>query len=220
MPVLGCKSGTVQQSERPGAEQWVPEGADIEQLREAAPACRGCELWEPASQVVFSAGNTHARLVLVGEQPGDVEDRVGEPFVGPAGKLLGRALEDAGIAREDVYVTNAVKHFRFTQRGKRRIHRKPDLVHLVACKPWLTAELTDVDPELTVVLGATAARSLLGPGVKVTQQRGEILVRETPTGERRFLPTVHPSSVLRARGDRDAAYQGLVADLRVAAHAL
>ena len=121
--MLGCESGAVQESERPGAEQWVPEGADIEQLREAAPACRGCELWEPATQVVVSSGNASARLVLVGEQPGDVEDREGTPFVGPAGKLLMRAVEEAGLDPREVYLTNAVKHFRFTTRGKRRIHQ-------------------------------------------------------------------------------------------------
>lgn len=206
--------------ERPGAQQWVPEGGDVDELREAATQCRGCELWEPATQVVFSAGNIHARVVLVGEQPGDVEDQRGIPFVGPAGQLLQRAMDDAGLAREDTYVTNAVKHFRFTQRGKRRIHEKPDLVHLVACRPWLQAEIRDVDPELVVVLGATAARSLLGPEVRVTKMRGQVLTRMTSLGERLFVPTVHPSSVLRARGDRDAAYGALVADLRVAAEAI
>jgi len=206
---------------RPGAAEWVPETDDIAALRSAAPACRGCELWEPASQVVFSAGNPNARLALVGEQPGDVEDRKGIPFVGPAGKLLQAALEEAGVARDDVYVTNAVKHFRFTERGKRRIHQTPELGHITACRPWLVAELRIVDPELTVVLGSTAAKALLGSDFRVTQHRGELIERETTHGMRRFLPTVHPSSVLRAPGDqRDLARQELVDDLRAAAKAL
>ncbi|RJK97816.1 UdgX family uracil-DNA binding protein [Vallicoccus soli] len=207
--------------ERPGAQEWVPEDGPVEALRAAAPQCRGCELWEPATQVVFSAGSTSARMALVGEQPGDEEDRKGVPFVGPAGRLLQRALDDAGVDRTAVYVTNAVKHFRFTQAGpgKRRIHATPDRVHLEACKPWLTAELRDVDPELTVCLGATAVRALLGTQVRVLRDRGQVLERETSRGERRFLVTVHPSSVLRA-DDRDGAYAALVADLRVGADLL
>jgi uracil-DNA glycosylase len=201
-----------------GAAEWVPRNADIEELRAAAVACKGCELWEPATQVVFSAGNSRAPLVLVGEQPGDAEDRQGIPFVGPAGKLLQRALSEAGVAVGDVYVTNAVKHFRFTERGKRRIHATPQVSHIQACRPWLEAELTTVDPKLIVCLGATAARSLLGTGFRVTQQRGKVLELPTPVGGRLVLATVHPSSVLRATGeDRDLAYGGLVEDLRVAA---
>ena len=205
-----------QRPERPGAQQWVPPGADVEALRAAAPACRGCELWEPATQVVFSAGNPHARVALVGEQPGDVEDQRGIPFVGPAGRLLQKALDEAGVARDDVYVTNAVKHFRFTPKGNRRIHATPELAHITACKPWLAAELQVVDPRLVVVLGATAAKALLGPAFRVTQHRGELIERETTRGPRTFVPTVHPSSVLRAPDDqRDAAYAALVADLQV-----
>lgn len=199
------------------AAEWVPEGADIAGLKQAATQCRGCELWEPATQVVFSAGNPQAKLVLVGEQPGDVEDRRGIPFVGPAGKLLQRALDDAGAAREDLYVTNAVKHFRFKPMGKRRLHQTPDTTHILACKPWLVAELRFVDPQLVVCLGATAAKALLGPDFRVTKQRGEVLERETSVGTRRFLATVHPSSILRVADEgREAAYQGLVADLKVA----
>lgn len=202
--------------ERPGAQQWVPVDAHVDALKQAAPGCRGCELWEPAFQVVFSAGNPHARVVLVGEQPGDVEDQRGIPFVGPAGRLLQSALDDAGLARSDLYVTNAVKHFRFAVKGKRRIHQTPDLAHIVACRPWVDAELDAVDPELVVSLGATAARSVIGPDIKVTRQRGQVLVRSTPSGERRFMPTVHPSSVLRVPDpDRKPAYDALVADLRV-----
>src|ERR671911_3075346 len=157
------------------AAEWVPPNADIEELRAAAVACKGCELWEPATQVVFSAGNPRAPLVLVGEQPGDAEDRQGVPFVGPAGKLLQRALAEAEIAVADVYVTNAVKHFRFTERGKRRIHATPQVTHIKACRPWLEAELTLVDPALIVCLGAVAARSLLGPTFRISQQRGQVL---------------------------------------------
>jgi uracil-DNA glycosylase len=200
------------------AAEWVPDGADIDELRKAADACRGCELWEPATQVVFSAGNSRAAMALVGEQPGDAEDRQGVPFVGPAGKILQRALGEAGVAVEDVYVTNAVKHFRFTERGKRRIHATPQVTHIQACRPWLEAELRVVDPTLIVCLGATAARSLLGAGFRVTKQRGQLLELPTPVGVRRVLATVHPSSILRSTGEeRDMAYGGLVDDLRVAA---
>lgn len=204
--------------ERPGAQQWVPDGEpSVEALRAAAPGCRGCELWEPATQVVVSAGNPHAPVALVGEQPGDVEDTTGIPFVGPAGKLLQKALADAGIAREQVYVTNAVKHFRFSTKGKRRIHATPELAHIVACKPWLDAELAAVDPRITVLLGATAAKALMGKDFRVTQHRGEVLVRPTDRGDRQVVPTVHPSSVLRAGDRRDEAYRDLVADLAVVA---
>ncbi len=204
--------------ERPGAQGWVPQQADVGALRTAAPSCRGCELWEPATQVVFSAGNPQAKVVLVGEQPGDVEDQRGIPFVGPAGTLLQRAVDEAGLARADVYVTNAVKHFRFTPTGNRRIHQTPELAHISACRPWVEAEIAAVDPQLVVALGATAARSVIGPDVKVTRQRGQLLVRSTPSGERRFVPTVHPSSVLRVPdADRPAAYAALVADLVVVA---
>ena len=203
------------------AAPWVPEGAEIAELRTAATHCRGCELWQAATQVVFSAGNPRARLALVGEQPGDVEDREGIPFVGPAGKLLQRALAEAGVPAAEVYVTNAVKHFRFTERGKRRIHATPQMSHIKACRPWLTAEIQVVDPALIVCLGSTAAKALLGPAFKVTQQRGQVLDHDTPVGVRRVLATVHPSSVLRMQdADRDEAFAGLVADLRVAAAAV
>jgi len=178
-------------------------------------------LWKPATQVVFSAGNPRAPLALVGEQPGDVEDRKGIPFVGPAGRLLQEALDEAAVPREDVYVTNAVKHFRFTERGKRRIHATPQVTHIRACLPWLEAELTLVDPALIVCLGATAARALLGSSFRVTKQRGQVLELTTPIGVRPVLATVHPSAVLRATGeDRDEAFAGLVADLRTAGDAV
>jgi uracil-DNA glycosylase len=203
------------------AAPWVPEHADIDDLRRAAVDCRGCELWKPATQVVFSAGNPRAPLALVGEQPGDVEDRQGIPFVGPAGRLLQDALAEAGVPKEEVYVTNAVKHFRFTERGKRRIHATPQVSHIRACLPWLEAEVKLVDPALIVCLGATAARALLGSSFRVTKQRGEVLELATPVGVRPVLATVHPSAVLRATGDdRDEAFAGLVADLRTARDAV
>jgi uracil-DNA glycosylase len=207
--------------DRPGAQQWVPEDAPIAQLREAAEACRGCELWATATQVVFSTGSPHARMMMVGEQPGDKEDQQGEPFVGPAGTLLRRAVDEVGIDLGDVYLTNAVKHFRFEQRGKRRIHQKPELGNMVACRPWLDAELAAVDPELIVPLGATAVRVLLGPDVRVTKQRGQLITEDTPLGPRRFVPTVHPSSILRGPSSaRHEAFEAFVADLRTAARAL
>ena len=203
------------------AAPWVPEHANIDELRRAAVDCRGCELWKPATQVVFSAGNPRAPLALVGEQPGDVEDRQGIHFVGPAGRLLQDALAEAGVPKEDVYVTNAVKHFRFTERGKRRIHATPQVSHIRACLPWLEAEVKLVDPALIVCLGATAARALLGSSFRVTKQRGEVLELATPVGVRPVLATVHPSAVLRATGDdRDEAFAGLVADLRTARDAV
>jgi uracil-DNA glycosylase len=203
------------------AAPWVPEHADIDELKRAAVDCRGCELWKPATQVVFSAGNPRAPLALVGEQPGDVEDRQGIPFVGPAGRLLQDALAEAGVPKEEVYVTNAVKHFRFTERGKRRIHATPQVSHIRACLPWLEAEVKLVDPALIVCLGATAARALLGSSFRVTKQRGEVLELATPVGVRPVLATVHPSAVLRATGDdQDEAFAGLVADLRTARDAV
>jgi DNA polymerase len=203
------------------AAPWVPKDADIPDLAEAAADCRGCELWQPATQVVFSAGNPRAPLMLIGEQPGDAEDRQGLPFVGPAGKVLQKALAEAGIDVADVYVTNAVKHFRFTERGKRRIHATPQMSHINACRPWLEAEVHVVDPKLLVLLGATAAKALLGSGFRVSQQRGQLLDSETSVGQRLVLATIHPSAVLRAQQEeREAAYAGLVDDLKVAAEAI
>jgi len=213
----------------PGAARFVPDSVGLTALTAAARACRGCELHEPATQTVFGAGPSSARVVLVGEQPGDVEDQRGKPFVGPAGRLLDRALADAGIDREQAYVTNAVKHFRFTGvPGKRRIHQKPDLEHITACRPWLEAELALLAPELVVVLGATAASALLGPAFRVTKQRGQLMPWDGPSGAEDagvhagwIMATIHPSAVLRTQGEgREAAYGGLVADLRVAAGAL
>jgi uracil-DNA glycosylase len=203
------------------ASSQVPANADLGALRDAAATCTGCGLYRDATQTVFGAGPAHARFLLVGEQPGDAEDRAGEPFVGPAGRLLDRALVDAGIDRDEAYVTNAVKHFKFVpaERGKRRIHKTPSRTEVVACRPWLLAELAAIGPEVLVCLGATAAKSLLGPGFRITAHRGEVL---DPPDEldltARVLATAHPSSVLRAP-DREDAYRALVADLRSAAAA-
>ncbi len=209
---------------RPGAQEWVPPDADVPALREAAPGCRGCELWADATQVVFSAGGPGARLLLVGEQPGDQEDRTGQPFVGPAGRVLDDALGAAGIDRGDAYVTNAVKHFRFEERGKRRLHKKPGVPHIDACRPWLAAELAAVRPAVVVCLGATAARSVLGVDVGVEAVRGRVLDEVVDAGGRpaRVLVTAHPSAVLRLRGQEgwDEAFGRLVADLRTAADAV
>lgn len=203
-------------TDEPGAAEWVPPGADLDALAEAAHDCRGCELWQDATQVVFASGDASARIVLVGEQPGDREDREGEPFVGPAGRVLDEALEGAGIARQEVYLTNAVKHFRHEQRGKRRLHQKPDLRHLVACHPWLEAELAVVSPDVVVALGATAGRAVLGRTVRVGAERGRAL--DDVPGHATVL-TMHPSAVLRLRGKEgyDEAFAALVDDLRVAA---
>jgi DNA polymerase len=211
----------------PGAHQFVPTSATIEGLRAAARDCRGCHLFENATQTVFSSGSATARVVLVGEQPGDQEDRRGEPFVGPAGALLDRALDDAGIDRKLAYVTNAVKHFKFSQAGagKRRIHQTPDQREVVACRPWLTAELEILDPDVIVALGATAGKSLMGPSFRVTRSRGVLIEWPPREGEplalasRFFLATIHPSAVLRA-DNRETAYDGLVDDLKVAAQVL
>ncbi|MEV0152323.1 UdgX family uracil-DNA binding protein [Micromonospora sp. NPDC050686] len=224
----------------PGAQQFIPPQADtIDQLRAAATGCRGCELYRDASQTVFGRGDESARVVFVGEQPGDLEDQKGLPFVGPAGRVLRRAVDDAGIDPGHIYLTNAVKHFRFELRGKRRIHQTPDRVHITACRPWLVAEFARLRPDLVVVLGATAAKALLGPSFRVTRQRGELMpwpaaaqrpedfarVPVDDTGKvadappARLLATIHPSAVLRA-DNQDVAYDGLVADLKVAARAL
>ena len=203
------------------AAEWVPQDGDVAELRTAAHDCHGCELWEEATQTVFGAGNPDATILLVGEQPGDVEDQRGLPFVGPAGKVLQKALDEAGAERSMLYVTNAVKHFRFTWRGKRRLHQTPDTSHVVACRPWLEAEIRRVDPQLVVVLGATAAKSLLGSGFRVTKERGVVFERETPLGNKRFLATIHPSAILRMDAElREQGYADFVADLRTAVSAV
>jgi DNA polymerase len=196
-----------------------PTATEIEDLRREAAACRACELWRSGTQTVFGEGAADARVMLVGEQPGDREDREGRPFVGPAGRLLDRALEEARLPRDDVYVTNAVKHFRWEPRGKRRIHRKPSMAHVRACQPWLEAEFAAVDPEAVVLLGATAAASMLGSAFRLTEHRGELLDTEL---DALVTATVHPSSILRVREDveRREAMQAFVRDLRTVRRAL
>ena len=214
--------------EQVSAREFVSEGADLDALARAAKGCQGCELYQDATQTVFGAGPKDARVVLVGEQPGDIEDRQGAPFVGPAGRLLDKALEESGIARQGAYVTNAVKHFRFTRVGKRRLHKTPDRDHIEACHPWLAAEFALLDPDVVVILGATAVKALLGTRYKVTKDRGRLLpfeipanVAETDSHPAQALITTHPSAVLRAPDDqRPQAYAHLVADLKVAAAAL
>jgi uracil-DNA glycosylase family protein len=204
------------------ARSFVPDGADLDELRAAVAQCTACELYRDATQAVFGAGPRDARVMMVGEQPGDQEDRAGAPFVGPAGRVLDRALREAGIPRAEVYLTNAVKHFKFkrAERGKRRIHQTPSRTEVVACRPWLLAELEVVKPELLALLGSVAAKAIMGPSFKLTEHRGELL--EPPDDSvqaARILVTKHPSAVLRAP-DRTAAFDALVADLRVLTSAI
>jgi DNA polymerase len=194
------------------AAPLIPERPTLPRLREAAAHCRACPLWKPATQTVFGKGRKSSKLMLVGEQPGDREDREGEPFVGPAGRVLDEALQSAGIAREEAYVSNVVKHFKWRPAGKRRLHQTPRASEIEACRPWLEAELAVVNPEALVCLGAIAAKALLGAKVKVTKDRGRLIESE-------LAPvvgvTVHPSSILRIREDdeRRLAREELAADL-------
>ena len=202
------------------ATPFLPEKKTLPALREAAAGCRGCHLWRPATQTVFGEGLKKARVMLVGEQPGDKEDRAGEPFVGPAGRELDRGLEAAGIDRSLAYVTNVVKHFKFEERGKRRMHQTPKKFEIDACKPWLEEELRVVGPDAVVPLGATAAKALLGSSFRVTQQRGQVL---EDTGYAPVLvATIHPSAILRQRTDEEriAEREAFAADLAVVARAL
>jgi uracil-DNA glycosylase family protein len=197
------------------AAPLVPERPSLPKLREAAAGCTACPLHETGTQTVFGEGTSKAEVVFVGEQPGDQEDLQGKPFVGPAGKLLDKALEDAGIDRSQVYVTNVVKHFKWQARGKRRIHQKPTWSEIAACRPWLEAELEVVEPRVLVCLGATAAQALLGRDFRVSRQRGELV--ESDLAEN-VLATVHPSSILRADEEtREREYQELVRDLETVA---
>jgi uracil-DNA glycosylase len=201
------------------ANPFLPERRNLTALREAARGCRGCHLWRGATQTVFGEGRKAARVMLVGEQPGDREDRAGKPFVGPAGRELDRGLEAAGIDRADAYVTNVVKHFKFEERGRRRIHQTPKRFEIDACRPWLEEELRLVRPEALVLLGATAAKGLLGSSFRVTQHRGELLDSELAPI---VTATIHPSAILRgpderSRQDERAAF---AEDLRAVAGAL
>ena len=202
----------MQRAQKPSAVPWVPQTSDLRKLHDAVQSCEGCDLYRNASQAVFGEGQRHSRVLMVGEQPGDEEDRQGKPFVGPAGKLLDRALETAEVDRSEIYVTNAVKHFKFEPRGKRRIHAKPSGAEVSACRPWLEAEVNSVHPELIVCLGATAARSVLGREARVTIERAQLLPH--PWAEAVLL-TVHPSSLLRMPDEerRKAEWELFVRDL-------
>ena len=200
------------QQDARGAGAFVPVHAGIARLKEAVQQCQGCELYRHATQAVLGEGPRQARIVMVGEQPGDREDREGRPFVGPAGALLDRALEEAGIARDEVYVTNAVKHFKFEERGKRRIHKRPSDTEIRACLPWLDAELEAVHPVLIVCLGASAARAVLGKDHRLLAERGRFFAHPMAAGA---TATVHPSAILRAPNSerRHEAFRAFVQDL-------
>ena len=208
-----------QQSEPNDATPFLPERKTLDALREAAAGCRGCHLWRGATQTVFGEGLKKARVVLIGEQPGDREDRSGKPFVGPAGRELDRGLEAAGIDRGDAYVTNVVKHFKFEERGARRIHKTPKRFEIDACKPWLKEELELLDPEAVVLLGATAGKAILGSKFKVTEARGKPIESELAP---LVTATIHPSAILRGPDDRtrQAEREAFAADLRLVADAL
>src|SRR6266550_4045521 len=192
-----------------------PDSSNLSTVREAAENCTACHLYQRATQTVFGEGPKKATIMLVGEQPGDYEDVAGKPFVGPAGKILDRALEEAGINRDEVYVTNAVKHFKWEPRGKRRIHQKPSSRDIAACRPWLEAELRLVEPKLVVCLGSTAGQTIFGPSFRVTKERGKVLSSHLAP---KVVATVHPSSLLRQPDEesREREYKNFVADLRVA----
>lgn len=196
------------------AEAFLPKRRTLESLRAAARSCEGCELYKDATQTVFGEGPKNASVVLVGEQPGDMEDREGLPFVGPAGRLLDKALAEAKIPRGEVYITNAVKHFRWIQRGKRRLHQKPAIRQVTACKPWLQSELEVIQPKVVVCLGATAAQSLLGRVVSIGQERGKFFDGKFGTA---VFVTIHPSSIFRRRekSEREEEYRRFVADMQL-----
>ena len=196
----------------PTARPWIPQKPTLPKLIAASKQCEGCDLYKHATQTVFGAGPANAAVIMIGEQPGDSEDREGAPFVGPAGKLLDKALIEAGVDREQVYVTNAVKHFKFEPRGKRRIHAKPNAIEIAACRPWLDAEIGVIHPELIVCLGATAAQAMLGRAFRLTQQRGVFLPHDAA---KLIMATVHPSALLRAPDPekRHEEYRLFVRDL-------
>jgi len=195
------------------AAPLIPPRPTLAKLQQAARGCQSCPLWKSGTQTVFGEGSRHAKVIFVGEQPGHDEDLAGKPFVGPAGKLLDKALVEAGIERDEVYVTNVVKHFKWEPKGKRRIHKKPNAREIAACRPWLEAELDLIKPQVLVCLGATAAQALIGGDFRVSQRRGELI--ESPLAPK-VLATVHPSSILRAPDDetRCAEYARFVADLK------
>ena len=204
----------MERKQKPSAAPWVPETKNLNRLREAAKDCEGCDLYQNATQTVFGEGSRQSRVILVGEQPGDEEDQQGRPFVDPAGKLLNQALEAAGVDRSELYVTNAVKHFKFEPRGKRRIHAKPSVAEISACRPWLEAEVAAVKPQLIVAMGSTAARSVMGREVRVMTERGQFLPHDWAESA---LVTVHPSALLRIpeHERREAEWGLFVRDLEM-----
>ncbi len=197
------------------AQEFLPPRMNLKALREAAEHCRGCELYKDATQTVFGEGSRRASVILLGEVPGDQEDKEGRPFVGPAGQLLDNALDEAGISRDDVYVTNAVKHFRWEPRGKRRLHKKPTTRQIEACRPWLQAEILVIEPELIICMGATAAQAMLGREFRITTQRGKFFPSDYAAW---VTATYHPSAILRApdRDDRERKRAEFVSDLHEA----
>jgi DNA polymerase len=202
---------------RHSALEYLPERITYNTLHDASLTCRGCELYKLGTQTVFGEGPRDARVMMVGEQPGNEEDLQGHPFVGPAGRMLDKALVEAGIDRETVYMTNAVKHFKWKPAGKRRLHQKPAASEVTACKPWLNGEIEVIHPEIIVCLGATAAQSMMGNAFRVTKSRGEWF----DLGRSRIIATIHPSAVLRAPDDdREKEYRHFVADLAIVARAL
>jgi uracil-DNA glycosylase family protein len=201
------------------AAQYLPKSHSLASLRKAAADCRGCDLYKNATQTVFGEGAPRAKVMFVGEQPGDSEDKQGHPFVGPAGKLLRKAMEQAGIPPASAYITNAVKHFKYIWRGKRRLHQKPKRTEVIACRPWLEAEIEEVRPRVIVALGATAAQAMLGPSFRLTQHRGEFVESEWPA---LVTATVHPSAILRAP-DEESRHEEMAkftADLKFVTKAL
>jgi len=199
--------------EHSSAAEFLPQRRTLESLRDAARSCEGCDLYKNATQTVFGEGPRSAAVMFVGEQPGDIEDRKGHPFVGPAGRLLDKALVEARISRDEVYITNAVKHFRWIQRGKRRLHQKPLIRQVVACKPWLDAEIQAVRPKVVVCLGATAAQSTVGRTVRIMQERGTFL--DGDSGAAIFI-TIHPSSIyrLREKDEQEQEYRRFVGEMK------
>jgi uracil-DNA glycosylase family protein len=204
---------TTRKSSKQSAEELIPSRPTLDSLREAAADCKACDLWKLGTQTVFGEGRRRSIVMFIGEQPGNEEDLSGKPFVGPAGRLLNDALEEAGIDRSQTYVTNVVKHFKWEPRGKRRIHKKPNAQEIAACRPWLQAEIALIKPHVIVALGATAAQSLLGPKFRVTKQRGEFI---ESTLAPYIMATVHPSSILRAPDDetRRLEHRLFVEDLK------
>jgi uracil-DNA glycosylase len=204
----------IQRAENVSARDFLPRNRSLESLRQAAKSCKGCDLYLNATQTVFGDGPGHASVMLVGEQPGDIEDQKGEPFVGPAGRMLDRALEDARISRDEVYVTNAVKHFKWIWRGKRRLHQKPSVRQVVACRPWLEVEIEAVQPQILVCMGATAAQSVVGKPVPIMKERGKFI--DSALGKLAFV-TIHPSAILRQRDkdEREEEYGRFASEMKL-----